>query len=115
MREHRVHAGDGERAREIDRAHARVRVRAAERVTPEHPGRLQVARVLERPGRLRSAVDAADALADPPELGRRVRGMTLLMRAPRRADGVEDLCVARAAAEVAGERLADLVVVGSGV
>src|SRR5438445_5991141 len=47
-----------------------------------------------------------------------VPGMTLLMRAsPRRSSafrcqphGVEDLCVPRAAAEVAGQRLADLVV-----
>ena len=66
--EDRVHARDGERAREVDPTYPRMRVGAAERVAPEHAGRLQVARVLELPRRLRGPVLPADALADPAEL-----------------------------------------------
>ena len=67
VREHRVHACDAECARQVDRSHPRVRVRAAKRVAPEHPGRLQIARVRELAGGLRHAVDAAQAFADVAE------------------------------------------------
>ena len=76
VREHRVHACDAERARQVDRAHPRVRVRAAKRVAPEHPGRLQVAGVRELAGGLRHAVDAAHAFADVAEHRPRCPGMT---------------------------------------
>jgi hypothetical protein len=66
--EDRVHARDRERAREVDRPHARVRVRAAQRVAPEHSRGLKVARVLELPRRLGNPVGAGDALADPADL-----------------------------------------------
>ncbi len=46
-------------------------VRAAERVTPQHPRRVEVARVGELAGRLRDRVGALDALADTPALERR--------------------------------------------
>jgi hypothetical protein len=45
-----------------------MRVRAADSVAPEHPGREQVARVGELAGHLRDRVDALDDLADAAEL-----------------------------------------------
>ena len=65
MRQHRMYAWHRQRGGEIDAADERVRVRGAQRVAPQHPGGLQVARVLELAGRLRRPVGAADALADP--------------------------------------------------
>ena len=65
VREHRVHAGERERGREVDRGDPRVWVRAAQRVPPEHPRRGEVARVLEGARHLRHGVVAQDALADP--------------------------------------------------
>ena len=47
LREHRVHARHPPGLARVDREHAGVRVRAPHRVPPEHPGRLEVARVLE--------------------------------------------------------------------
>ena len=54
VREHGVDAGHRERLGDVDRDDARVRVRAADRVAPEHPGRPEVARVGELAGRLRA-------------------------------------------------------------
>ena len=85
-----------------------MRVRAAQRVAPEHPRHDQVARVRELALHLRRRVDARDELADacrPAAVRRRLRHAR-----GRRPHGVEDLRVAGAAAEVARERLADLVV-----
>ena len=67
VRQHRVHAGRGQRLAQVELDDARVRVRAAQRVPPEHPGGNQVARVRELARRLRDSIDALDALADPPE------------------------------------------------
>jgi hypothetical protein len=68
VREDGVDALERERRREVDRADARVCVRAAERVAPEHPRGGEVARVRELARHLRDPVDAADALADAAEL-----------------------------------------------
>ena len=68
VREHRVNAGHRHRLGDVDPADARMRVRAAKRVAPEHPRRHQVARVRELAGRLRDTVHAHDALADAAEL-----------------------------------------------
>ena len=65
VREDRVHAGERERGCQVDRDDPRVRVRAAQRVPPEHPGRGEVARELELARHLRHGVVAQDALADP--------------------------------------------------
>ena len=112
VREHGVHAGKRERRGEVDREDSRVRVRAAQRVSPEHPRCRQVARVRELAGRLRRAVDALDALADAADAelapARDAHGPRSPARR-RQPDRVEDLLVAGAAAEVPGERLADLV------
>ena len=83
-------------------------MRAPQRVAPEHPGHDQVAGVGELARHLRHAVGTPDALADVAELELAGRGLRHVGRGePHR---VEDLRVARAAAEVARERLADLVV-----
>ena len=66
--QHGVDAGHRHRLREVDLDDARVRVRASNRVAPEHAGGDQVARVGEFPGHLRDRVRALDALADAPEL-----------------------------------------------
>ena len=71
------------------------------------PGGVQVARVRELARRLRDGVDAP--LLDGRAAERQV-GARRHRRLGRRVDGVEDLRVAGAAAEVAGERLAHLVV-----
>ena len=68
MREHGVHARHGHRLGDLDRDDARVRVRAPQRVAPQHAGRLQVARVRELPGDLRDSVLTRDNLADAAEL-----------------------------------------------
>jgi hypothetical protein len=109
VREHGVDARHRERLETSISSDPRVRVRASDGVPPEHPGRVQVARVRE----LAATLGTASA--------RRVRGVAaadssvlVALIAGGRVHGVEDLRVARAAAEVPGERLADLVVVGSG-
>ena len=66
--ENRVDARHRQRLGDVDRDDARVRVRAAQGVAPEHPRRPEVARVGELPRRLRGAVRARDALADAPDL-----------------------------------------------
>ena len=68
VREHRVHAGHRQRARRVDPDDARVRLRAADRVAPEHPRRVQVARVRELARDLRDGVGPADDLADATDL-----------------------------------------------
>ncbi len=65
VRQHGVHARRRQRLAQVDRENACVRVRAAQRVAPEHPGGREVARVRELARRLRDPVDAHDALADP--------------------------------------------------
>jgi hypothetical protein len=68
VREDRVHSLQRKRLRDVDLADPRVRVRAADGVAPEHPGREQVARVGELAGDLRHRVAAPDDLADLAEL-----------------------------------------------
>jgi hypothetical protein len=74
VREHGVHAGSRERGGNVDRVDACVRVRAAQRVAPEHALGLQVARVRELAGHLRDPVRAPNDLADAPELELRRSG-----------------------------------------
>ena len=63
-----MHAGHRHRLGDVDRADARVRVRAAQRVAPEHPGHDQVARVRELALHLRRRVGPRHELADRAEL-----------------------------------------------
>ncbi len=70
LRQHRVHARHPRRLGRVDREHARVRVRAPDRVPPQHPRRLEVARVRELALDLRHAVVPArgrsrDAALEP--------------------------------------------------
>ena len=74
VRQDGVDAGRGEGRGDVDRADARVRVRAAQRVAPEHARRLEVARERELALRLRHGVRAEDALADAPVLEASWRG-----------------------------------------
>jgi len=83
VREHPVNAGHGERLRDVDLDDPRVRVRAADGVTPEHPRGEEVARVRELAGHLRDRVDAARRLADPPQL-EPARGRAHVREAARR-------------------------------
>ena len=87
-----------------------MRMRAAQRVPPEHPGRVQVARVRELAGDLRDRVVARGTVSPTPTSS--VDAVVVLDGAHRRRGPhrVEDLLVAGAAAEVARQRLADLVV-----
>ena len=64
VRQHGVDARHPDGFGDVDFDDAGVRVRAAERVAPEHPGGEEVARVGELAGHLRDRVDALDALAD---------------------------------------------------
>jgi hypothetical protein len=68
VRQHRMDAGRRQRLRDVDRVDQRMRVRAPQRVAPEHPRIEKIARVGELAGDLRDRVDALDALADPPDL-----------------------------------------------
>jgi hypothetical protein len=68
VRQHRVHTGHRQRPGTVELQDSRVRVRAAERVAPEHARRVEVARVRELAGRLRDRVDALRAQADAAEL-----------------------------------------------
>ena len=74
VREHRVDARHRRRGRDVDRDDARVGVRAPQRVPPEHPGGLQVARVRELARHLRSRVLALDGQADVADLQLGLRG-----------------------------------------
>jgi hypothetical protein len=62
--EDRLHARECEGLRKVDRDDPRVRVRASQRVAPEHPRRGEVARVVELPRHLRHGVVAQQTLAD---------------------------------------------------
>ena len=70
MREDRVHARHRDGLGEIDREDARVGVRAADRVAPEHPRRDEVARVRELALDLRHTVGAEHHVADASDLER---------------------------------------------
>ena len=94
-------------SRRVDREDPRVRVRAAHGVPPEHPGGVQVARVRELAGDLGDGVGAARGRRRVPDAGACGSRCSPL---GRQVDGVEDLLVPGAAAEIPGERLADLVV-----
>ena len=105
--QHRMDPGHADGLRDVDLGDQGVRVRAAQRVAPEHPGCEEVARVGELAGHLRDRVDPLDAFADTAEL-ERAGGRAHEPAAS--LDRVEDLRVPRAAAKVARQRLADLVV-----
>ena len=62
--EHGMDSRHRQRRRDVDLHDVRVRMRAAERVAPQHPGSGQVARIRELPGDLRHAVGARNDLAD---------------------------------------------------
>jgi hypothetical protein len=68
VRQHAVHPGHADRFRDVYRHDVGVSVRAAHRVTPEHPRRLQVAGVRELARDLRDPVDPRHAFADTAEL-----------------------------------------------
>ncbi len=68
LRQNGVHSGHGHGGRHVDREDAGVRVRAADRATPEHAGRVEVARVHELAGDLRNRVGAADSRYRSPSL-----------------------------------------------
>ena len=74
MGEHRVHAGHRDGGRDVELDDARVCVRTAQRVAPEHPGHDQVAGVHELALHLRRCIDPRQELpdlADP----KRARGL----------------------------------------
>ncbi len=73
--QHSVDAGHRKRLRDVEPQDAGVRVGAAHRVAPEHPGGDQVARVGELAGDLRDRVDPLDALPDPADLELRSRSL----------------------------------------
>ena len=68
VREDGVDAGHRDRLGDVDLADERVRVRAPHGVSPEHPRRLEVARVRELAGRLRDPVGARHHVAHTPDL-----------------------------------------------
>ena len=70
VREDRVNARHRERGRDVDLDDPRVRVRAPQRVAPEHPRHDQVARVCELTLDLRRRVDPRDELTDLAHLER---------------------------------------------
>jgi hypothetical protein len=65
VREDRVDAAHRERLRNVEGHDSGVGVGAAHSDTPEHPGRIQVARVLELAGDLRRRVVPRPGVADP--------------------------------------------------
>ena len=70
LRQNGVHSRHGHGGRHVERDDAGVRVRAADRATPEHAGRVEVARVHELAGDLRDRVGAADGRNGSPSLER---------------------------------------------
>ena len=68
VREHGVDARELDRLGDVDRRDARVRVRAADGVAPEHPRRDEIARERELALHLRDAVGPAEAVADAAHL-----------------------------------------------
>ncbi len=108
VREHGVHAGHRHAPRRCRSTTMRACACGLRSVWPQSiPGDDQVARVGELALHLRRRVGARDELADLADLKRAARSASCARGQPH---GVEDLRVAGAAAEVAGERLADLVV-----
>ena len=71
VREHGVHTGHPQGGGDVELDDLRVRMRAANGDAPEHPGRVQVARVGEFAGHLRCRIVPCAAVADTrtPELG----------------------------------------------
>ena len=67
VRENRVHAGHRHRLGNVDRRDARMSMRAAHGVAPEHPGCAEVARERKLALDLRDAVGAKDCVADTAE------------------------------------------------
>ncbi len=67
VREDGVDAGHAQGGGQVDRDDPGVRVRAAERVAPQHPRRREVARVLERAVDLGDGVVADHAVAHAPD------------------------------------------------
>ncbi len=70
----RVDAREPQGRRQVERDDACVGMRAAQRVAPEHPGRGEVARVLELARDLGHRVVAEQPLADPADGERRALG-----------------------------------------
>ncbi len=110
-RQNRAHAGHPQRGGDVDAADPGPRVRAAGGRAPEHVlvpevgGERELSRDLRRAVRARGG--AADAAARASGLGDR-HGWPARVSDAASAHGVQDLLVARAAAQVAGESLADL-------
>ena len=65
--EHRMHAGHRQGARDVDPVDTRVRVRAADGLSPQHSRRVEVARVRELARDFRNGIRSPRDLADPPE------------------------------------------------
>jgi hypothetical protein len=93
--------------RRVDGDDPRMRQRAAQDLAVDHPGQAHVVRVWRLAGDLLQRVGALQRLADDLVLGRAV--VVHLDLPGGGHDRVDDLRVARAAAEVAADRLADLV------
>ena len=116
VREHGAHARQRGGGAGVERQDQCARVRAAQRRAPQHPLHAHVGRVLELAAHLRDPVRALRAgcrCRRRPPAGARgggaVTGALDRGEPPgRQLDRVDDLRVARAAAEVAGERLADV-------
>ena len=82
VREHGVHAGHPQSGGDVELDDLRVRMRAADGDAPEHPGRVQVARVRELAGHLRRRVVPRATVADACALK---LGLLLLRRRHARA------------------------------
>ena len=74
VREDGVHAGHAQGGGQVDRDDPCVRVRAPERVAPQHPGCREVARVLESAVDLGDGVVTEHAVADAPDRQPRAGG-----------------------------------------
>ena len=136
--EDEMDAGMRQGAREIDAANARVRMRGAEELAVEHAGENDVVGKAGLAGDFGAGVDAAAGFADDTEIFGIGRGVAFgrvgrIFRFGHRQflgslgcaaggnsedggfDGFEDLQIAGAAAEIAGERFADLIAGGMGI
>ena len=69
VRQDRMHTRHRHRLGDIDRDDPRMRVRAPDRATPQHPRSLQIARVREVPGHLETPRDAPNRVAHTSEAG----------------------------------------------
>jgi hypothetical protein len=72
--QHRVDARHRHGLRDVDQVDACMRVRAAQRPAPEHPGGPEIGGVGELAGRLRRPVGAEDEVADPTDAELSSRG-----------------------------------------